>query len=170
MRAVGIAMCLLVSAPISAEEAYEPLFPLRLAASVARAEIIKTCPPEGVETSEQWIERCVPMSARMVEEKLRVLDGDTIEVEGEVIRLENIDAPETDRARCDAERLLGERAKADIELLLPNDTQIRRAGKDKYGRTLARLMVFDGADVGDTLIEMGSAVPYDGGKRPSWCG
>jgi endonuclease YncB( thermonuclease family) len=38
---------------------------------------------------------------------LRAIDGDTVEVDGETIRILNIDAPEIRHAQCDAERRLG---------------------------------------------------------------
>lgn len=97
-----------------------------------------------------------------------VVDGDTFWVAGEKVRIENIDAPETDQAKCSAERELGERAKHRLVTLLNAGTpQIKRTGSDRYGRTLARVMV-DGRDVGGQLVREGLARPYAGGRQP-WC-
>jgi micrococcal nuclease len=104
----------------------------------------------------------------------RVVDGDTIKVacsesQGNV-RLVGFDTPETFRPRCNAEKRLGEHAKATLETLLRTAHQIdlRRTGIDKYSRALARVYI-DGVDVAKPMIAQGLAVPYDGGKRMNWC-
>lgn len=100
---------------------------------------------------------------------VRVIDGDTVEIAGEIIRIENIDTPERGfRAECDAERMLAEVASATLEELMGEGVpQIERTGRDRYGRTLARLSV-GGQDIGEALIERDQAVPW-GGRRHDWC-
>lgn len=103
---------------------------------------------------------------------LRVIDGDTVIVSDETIRILNIDTPEIRHAQCDAERRLGLVAKKRLEeLLLSGEIEITRGdGKrttDKYGRTLAVLSV-RGDDVGEALIADGLARPW-AGKREPWC-
>lgn len=118
---------------------------------------------------------------------IHVIDGDTIAIGREHIRLVGIDAPETRQARCDGELRLGLEAKARLHELLtqacgPLPTAdagrcvvIRRQrDKDRYGRTLARVLI-DGRDVGATLIAEGLARPYLclAGRCPArqpWCG
>ena len=100
-----------------------------------------------------------------------IIDGDTIRLGSEVIRLSNIDAPEMGwRAECDAERFLAEASKDRMEVILaaPGELQIDREGTDFYGRTLARIRV-SGVDVGELLIEAHLAVPW-AGQRHDWCG
>lgn len=91
-----------------------------------------------------------------------VVDGDTIWVDREKIRLLDIDAPEM-RGRCARERRLA-RASRDrlVELLNSRTVAIERVGVDRYGRTLARL-----GDVGEVLVKDGLARRW--GDRRGWC-
>ena len=102
---------------------------------------------------------------------VRVIDGDTLDVRGERIRILNIDAPERgDRARCQAERVLAERASRALRsrVQAARRIELERDGLDRYGRTLA-VVRLDGADVGEDLISEGLAVRWGNG-RPDWCG
>ncbi len=98
------------------------------------------------------------------------VDGDTIRLGGERIRILGLDAPETHQACCRAERRLGDRATERLrELLASGDVRIERGPRpDKYRRTLAVVTV-DGRDVAAILISEGLARPYDGGRRLPWC-
>jgi endonuclease YncB( thermonuclease family) len=105
--------------------------------------------------------------------RIEIVDGDTIRVDGEKVRLVGFDAPETgdDTARCDEERAWGERAKARLEELLESgEIDIRyRKHRDRYRRLLARLSV-NGENVGATLIRERLAVKYRGsGPKMDWC-
>jgi len=102
-----------------------------------------------------------------------VVDGDTVVIDGEKIRIYNIDAPELRHAGCDAERRLAEVAKRRLDDLLSRGKVgiLRGDGgrmTDRYGRTLARLTV-GGRDVGEILVEEELARPWQGKRRP-WCG
>lgn len=103
-----------------------------------------------------------------------VIDGDTVRLrDGRTVRLWNIDAPETLRARCEAEAALGFRAKERLARLLAagplavilDEPKGRR--EDRYGRTLARLTVA-GRDAGEQLIAEGLATRWP--QRRDWCG
>ncbi len=99
----------------------------------------------------------------------RVIDGDTIELAGERIRILDIDTPETFRSQCDAEQQLGELAAARLAALLQGrEIRLERQGEDRYGRTLAHVYV-DERSVGEILIAEGYAVRYDR-RRHDWCG
>lgn len=105
---------------------------------------------------------------------VQVVDGDTLRIGAEKIRIANIDAPETQKAKCDAERRLGLVAKARLEMLLKSGTITIRRGdpqdgrmKDWRGRTLGTLAV-DGRDVGEVLISENLARPWTGRREP-WC-
>ncbi len=72
----------------------------------------------------------------------RVVDGDTFTLGDETIRIENIDAPETRKAKCDAERRLGKLAAVRLgELLAAGAIELKRnpaepRDVDRYGRKL----------------------------------
>ncbi|MGR6430453.1 thermonuclease family protein [Rhizobium sp. PAMB 3174] len=102
----------------------------------------------------------------------RTIDGDTIVIAGETIRIANIDTPEIHQAKCDAERRLGLVAKARMKELLASGKPVITRGdhgrmKDRYGRTLAVVSV-NGSDIGDTLFNEGLARKWNGKRRP-WC-
>lgn len=99
-----------------------------------------------------------------------VVDGDTIWLQGQNIRIADIDAPETHEPRCASEKALGDRATLRLQQLV-NSGQVSLQSIDRdhdtYGRKL-RLVMVDGESVGDTLVSEGLARWYAGGKRP-WC-
>src|SRR4051794_7003986 len=98
--------------------------------------------------------------------KVYVIDGDTVAVARERIRLLGIDALETREARCERERVAGYWTKARIVDLLrfSQSVDIRRQGHDPYGRTLARIIV-DGRDLGEQLVRENLALPYRAGAE-----
>jgi len=92
-----------------------------------------------------------------------VIDGDTIEIHGERIRLLDMDAPETRQVCQDAagaDYRCGQKA-----ALLFSDFIGQRtvtcdwSKRDRYGRILGRCTVA-GRDVGLWLVQRGWAVPY----------
>jgi endonuclease YncB( thermonuclease family) len=98
---------------------------------------------------------------------VRVIDGDTVVADldlgwiHEHVRLHGIDAPEhKDLARWTE-------AKTFVEALLSPGTEVLLVSEklEKYGRTLGRLLLRDGRDVGQELLKAGLAKPYTGGKR-----
>ena len=99
-----------------------------------------------------------------------VVDGDTIWLEGQKIRIADIDTPETHEARCAAEKSLGDRAATRLQQLL-NGARITLQridrDEDRFGRKL-RIVLADARNVGDILVGEGLARPYAGGRRP-WC-
>ncbi len=98
-----------------------------------------------------------------------VVDGDTIRLNGERIRLQDIDTPETHRARCSSEQARGDRATERLtELMNSGDVAVEAgSGRDRYGRQL-RTVTRDGRSVGDTLVSEGLARRWDGARHP-WC-
>lgn len=82
-----------------------------------------------------------------------VLDGDTIEVlhnrHPERIRLYGIDCPEKGQA-------YGQRAKqATSDLAFKQEVTLYTHGNDKYGRTIADVLLQDGTNVNHTLVKDG---------------
>jgi micrococcal nuclease len=99
-----------------------------------------------------------------------VVDGDTIWLRGEKIRIADIDAPETHDPQCQSEKALGDRATDRLEQLLEAGTVTLQSidrDEDRYGRKL-RIVLVDGRSVGDTLVSEGLVRWYEGGRRP-WC-
>jgi endonuclease YncB( thermonuclease family) len=108
--------------------------------------------------------------------RIVIIDGDTIDVSGERIRILNIDAPESFRSRCEAELKLALRTKERLaELLRSGPVEIDREGRDRYRRTLATLSVREG-NVGRILVRERLALPWQGGRGAkerrlkTWCG
>jgi endonuclease YncB( thermonuclease family) len=82
-----------------------------------------------------------------------VSDGDTIEVlhnqRPERIRLSGIDCPEKGQA-------YGHKAKeATSSLVFGKEVTLQTHGKDKYGRTIAEVLLQDGTNVNHTLVKDG---------------
>lgn len=99
-----------------------------------------------------------------------IVDGDTLWLRGEKVRILNIDAPETHQPKCTSERALGDRASNRLfELVNGKRILLVRQGrnKDRNGRLLRRVEA-NGRDVGERLIREGLARRWDG-KRHSWC-
>jgi endonuclease YncB( thermonuclease family) len=101
-----------------------------------------------------------------------VVDGDTIWLEGNKIRLAGIDAPEVSEPRCSSEHKLGRQATLRLQSLLNEGPfEVVRLGvrnTDRYGRLL-RDITRNGRSLGEQLVEEGLAVDWTGTK-PNWCG
>lgn len=101
----------------------------------------------------------------------RVLDGDTLVIAGQPIKLAGIDAPELGPwARCWAEAALAGHAKAYVETLLVDgdwslDGVITGANGTRTARVVRRE---DGEDLSDLLVVYGYAARTTG--RWDWCG
>ena len=129
--------------------------------------------PRAEAQTTQLASTGAPRPARAAAERIRVIDGDTMEDMREDItyRVVNIDTPETgSRARCTAERSLGNRATEAARTLVSQAQRLefRATGRiDRYGRTIAFVLI-DGRDMGETLIAEGLARPWRGRREP-WC-
>ncbi|HET6941360.1 MAG TPA: thermonuclease family protein [Sphingomicrobium sp.] len=99
-----------------------------------------------------------------------VVDGDTLWIEGQKVRVADIDAPETHNYHCPSEKALGDRATQRLSQLVnsgPISLQPIDRDEDVYRRKL-RIVLVNGTSVGDTLVSEGLARYYEGGRRP-WC-
>jgi micrococcal nuclease len=101
--------------------------------------------------------------------KACVVDGDTIWLDGQKIRIADIDTPEVSEPRCSSELALGNRA-TDRLLELINDGPFELKGcpgrdTDRYGRKL-RVLVRDGRSLGDILVSEGLARTWSGRREP----
>ena len=100
-----------------------------------------------------------------------VVDGDTIWLAGENIRIADINTPEVSSPQCAAEARLGKRATLRLQRLLnAGPFQVRRGVRDEdvYGRKL-RTLHRDGQSLGAVLVAEGLAHEWRGFKE-SWCG
>jgi micrococcal nuclease len=96
-----------------------------------------------------------------------VVDGDTVWIKGEKIRLEGIDAPEP-YGRCYEELIGAAKATERLRVLLTeNQFTIKRSGQDRYGRTLARIKIGD-RSAGEIMMSEGLVRKWRG-KRETWC-
>jgi len=113
-----------------------------------------------------------PVAVTAAGEAITVVDGDTVDIGGKRYRLQGYDAPEIYHARCGQERDRGLIAAARlIGVLRDGEISVRvSAGREKWGRGLARVYVA-GHDVSELLIAEGHARAYDGkSRRQGWCG
>lgn len=95
-----------------------------------------------------------------------IVDGDTFWSNGEKIRIADIDAPEM-RGQCSSESQKARRSRDRLAQLLDDKFEVRRTGTDRYGRTLAIVLV-GGRSVGDHLVREGLARTWSGRREP-WC-
>lgn len=111
--------------------------------------------------------------------KVFVIDGDTVSINQERIRIEGIDAPEM-KGKCRNESHLARQAQALLANLINGSelviarTEVRQGTGykiDRYGRTLAPLIA-NGHDVGAVILQRGLArkwtKKWDRRAEP-WC-
>ncbi len=99
-----------------------------------------------------------------------VVDGDTFWLDGEKIRIADINAPETHGAQCSSELARGEAAARRLIALLNAGPIALEAGsreRDRYGRLL-RIVTRGGRSLGQQLVEEGLAEHWHG-RRGNWC-
>lgn len=93
-----------------------------------------------------------------------VIDGDTVEIHGQRVRLEGIDAPESSQTCRDREAgadvRCGQRASLWLaDLIGTSPVSCTDAGKDRYGRMLAHCAV-GGRDIGAAMVDAGWALAF----------
>lgn len=103
------------------------------------------------------------IGSKVPEGRVQVMDGDTLRVAGETVRLFGIDAPERDQ-RCKDERghdwPCGQVATTRLRQIIggtPVTCQPRE--RDRFGRLVATCRA-GGADIGARMVEAGMAVAY----------
>ena len=111
----------------------------------------------------------------------RVIDGDTFKVEARVwpgivaqanVRVRGVDTPETGRrAGCgEFERRRGRAARDFVRGVIGEQVWLVNVSYGKYARrVVASVLLADGRDLATLLLAAGHALPYRGGRRPSWC-
>jgi endonuclease YncB( thermonuclease family) len=96
--------------------------------------------------------------------KARVIDGDTIDITGKRIRLQGIDAPETDQTCTDAGNKTWRCGQAATRVLIDHlagrPLKCESSGLDRYRRVLAVCALPDGSDVNAWMVQEGWALAY----------
>lgn len=115
------------------------------------------------------MDMCAPKQ-RNTPTKTCIVDGDTIWLHGQNLRMRDYDTPEPSTAVCGraAEVSLAKQASARLrDLLNSNPWTVETFGRDRHGRVLATIRI-NGTDVGDILIAEGLARRWPDG-REWWC-
>ena len=103
-----------------------------------------------------------PTHAETLSGHARVVDGDTLAVSGQRVRLNGIDAPET-RQACARDGRQWACGKASTQamraLVGRNPVRCEISGRDKYGRSIGACFV-NGRDVQQELVRQGLALAY----------
>jgi endonuclease YncB( thermonuclease family) len=114
---------------------------------------------------------------------IRVIDGDTIQIEAPFlpkelgdhlsIRVLGVDTPEKGhRAKCELENTKAVAASlfTNNEVFDAKDIKITIKSWDKYGGRILGDVILDGVPLSTKLIQKGYAVPYSGkGQKKDWC-
>jgi len=124
---------------------------------------------EGRAKAAQTVSEMIPLCGAKLR-KTCVVDGDTLWISGEKIRVSDINTPETAQPGCAREKRLGEEAKKRLQALVNQGPfELRREGRDadRYGRKL-RVLVRGGRSLGQQLVAEGLAESWTG-RRRDWC-
>lgn len=104
-----------------------------------------------------------PCSAADIVGQASIIDGDTIEIHGQRIRLWGIDAPESSQlcrdAKSDLYRCGGRAANELAAFLADKVVRCEPVDIDRYGRTVARCFAGD-ADIDEWLVDGGLALDW----------
>ena len=93
--------------------------------------------------------------AGLAHAEARVVDGDTLEIEGVTYRLNGIDAPEHGQT-CGDWKCGADATEALVELVKGRVVTCDPISEDGYGRTIATCFA-DGTDIGGSLVDKGMA-------------
>jgi succinoglycan biosynthesis protein ExoI len=105
-------------------------------------------------------------NAQTVSGRASVIDGDTIDIAGERIRLNGVDAPESWQ-RCrnaqGAEYQCGKQAAFALDewLAASRPTRCEYVERDRYGRFVGNCFRADGYEVNRWLVETGNALDWE---------
>lgn len=101
-------------------------------------------------------------AAEVIKGKVRVIDGDTIEIEDQKIRLEGIDAPEIGQlcGRGGIPVYCGIQAKYELEALIGDlEVKCESLGNDKYKRVIGECYV-GSVELNGMMVKNGWALAY----------
>ncbi|MGO7532808.1 thermonuclease family protein [Rhizobium leguminosarum] len=112
-----------------------------------------------------FVMAAIPVKADQIVGRASVVDGDTIEIAAQRIRLNGIDAPESWQVCEDGARKpyrCGREAAFALDDFLSRSqpTRCLAQGKDRYGRIVADCTRADGASVNSWLVRHGWAIDW----------
>jgi micrococcal nuclease len=110
-------------------------------------------------------------AGRELRDSIMVIDGNTVRAQGITVRLIGFDVPARSNGKCAYENELGVKAAELLNEMINHGVSISLQStgrKDPSGVILGTLTI-DGMDIGDMMISEELAVPYNGGRRRSWC-
>ncbi len=93
--------------------------------------------------------------------QINVLDGDSILINGENVRLKGIDAPEYMQICYEGKKEIkcGKQSKKFLQSLIKGKIECKKEGKDKYNRWLATCYC-NGKDLAEQMVAEGYALSY----------
>ncbi len=106
-----------------------------------------------------------PRAADAITGRATVIDGDTIEIRGERVRLHGVDAPESWQTCADGDGSTyrcGKEAAAALDLFLAasRPTRCKIVERDRYERFVATCFRADGREINRWLVESGNALDW----------
>lgn len=102
------------------------------------------------------------LSGQVLDGRVQVVDGDTLRIGGETVRLHAIDAPEIGQSCANAAGrpwACGQAAAAALGRLAAEGLRCEGRERDRYGRLVAKCYAA-GRDVGAELVRQGAAFAY----------
>lgn len=113
--------------------------------------------PPATETSDAASERPAPRG--VIAGRARIVDGDTLDINGQRVRLWGVDAPERGQS-CDRAGAPGRSATSALSRTIAGrDVSCHARDRDDYGRVVAACSV-GGVDLGQRLVSEGWAWDY----------
>ena len=114
------------------------------------------------------------LAVTLLPAEIRVIDGDTLAIGAERVRVRGLDAPEVGgRAACPLEAERGAAAAEAAAGLLSRAerVEVESAGRDRYGRLVGEVALCDAGrcqDFAAAMIAAGHGARWRGRKR-EWC-
>ncbi len=99
-----------------------------------------------------------------------VIDGDTLRLDGTVLQLAGVVAPDMNSlADCEQEMVLGAAARRHLHQFVREGVRFEATGGRTPSRAfLVHLYTDDGRSVADQLLELGLVARWPG-QKPDWC-
>ena len=106
----------------------------------------------------------LPSESTFIQGTPKIIDGDTLRFENEVVRLKGIDSPEPQQACFDDQEgkcyLCGQEATEALKRLIEQDeVRCETEGKGKYGRWIGTCYL-KGQDLNEAMVQSGYAIAY----------